>query len=69
MKVINAAKEHKAAAIFEAWAYDFEDDWEGSEDYRIEFDGTKYDRTFHRRCDASRFAGRRAEIVEHWYLI
>ena len=69
MKETNAAKEHKVAAIFEAW----DDDWDNPEDrymdYRIEFDGQRYGRLFKRRCDASRFAGQSAEIVEHWYPI
>ena len=55
--------------IFKGLTYEWKDDWGEADVYRIEFDDTEYDRPFYRRFVASRSEGRRAEVVEHWYLM
>jgi len=46
-------------------------EWEEHYDkpYHIQFDGVWCKRPFLRRCDASRYAKKRAKTIEHWYAI
>lgn len=67
----------KLAEVYDNFPMEFWDDWTEEErdahtydrPFHVQLDGVWQTVSFKRRCDAARWAGRRAKEVKHWYTI